>query len=67
MKTLFFQPLPPCPSYAQMAEEVKDCVWKCLVTEKEAMELNKNYIVSNLKNQGERVELRIVSKEKPTD
>lgn len=52
---------------AQMAEEVKDCVWKCLVTEKEAMELNKNYIVSNLKNQGERVELRIVSKEKPTE
>lgn len=31
------------------------------------MELNKNYIVSNLKNQGERVELRIVSKEKPTE
>ena len=52
---------------AEMAEEVKGCVWKCLVTEREAMELNEKYIVSNLKNQGERVELRIVSKEKPVE
>ncbi len=49
----------------ELAEEVKNCVWKCLVPEKEAMELNERYIVSNLKNQGEKVELRIVSKEKP--
>ena len=49
----------------ELAEEVKNCVWKCLVSEKEAMELNEKYIVSNLKNQGENVELRIVSKEKP--
>lgn len=52
---------------AQMLEEVKDCVWKCLVTEEEAEELNKKYTVSNLKNQGEKVELRIVSKEKPIE
>jgi len=52
---------------AQMAEEVKDCVWKCLVSGKEAMELNEKYIVSNLRNQGEQVELRIVSKEKPVE
>ncbi|MCM1155251.1 MAG: ABC transporter ATP-binding protein [Roseburia sp.] len=51
---------------AEIAEDVKDCVWKCLVSEKEAEELNTRYIVSNLKNQGEQVELRIVSKEKPT-
>lgn len=51
----------------EMAEEVKDCVWKCLVTEKEAMALNEKYIVSNLKNQGNQVELRIVSGEKPTE
>ena len=50
---------------AEIAEEVKDCVWKCVVSEQEAEELNKKYIVSNLKNQGEQVELRIVSKEKP--
>ena len=49
----------------ELAEEVKNCVWKCLVPEKEAMELNERYIVSNLKNQGDKVELRIVSKEKP--
>ena len=46
----------------ELAEEVKNCVWKCLVPEKEAMELNEKYIVSNLKNQGDKVELRIVSK-----
>lgn len=50
-----------------MAEEVKDCVWKCLVSEKEAAELNKKYIVSNLRNQKDQVELRIVSKEKPAE
>ena len=50
---------------AQMAEQVKDCVWKCLVSEQEAVKLNERYIVSNLKNQGSQVELRIVSKEKP--
>lgn len=50
-----------------MAEEVKDCVWKCLVSEKEATELNEKYIVSNLKNQKDQVELRIVSKEKPAE
>ncbi len=49
----------------ELAEEVRNCVWKCLVPEKEAMELNERYIVSNLKNQGDKVELRIVSKEKP--
>ena len=49
----------------ELAEEVKNCVWKCLVPEKEAMELNEKYIVSNLKNQGDKVELRIVSKERP--
>ncbi|MBD5492881.1 MAG: ABC transporter ATP-binding protein [Lachnospiraceae bacterium] len=52
---------------AQMLEGVKDCVWKCLVTEEESEVLNKKYIVSNLKNQGEKVELRIVSKEKPLE
>lgn len=52
---------------AQMLEEVNGFVWKCLVTEKEAAELNEKYIISNLRNQGEKVELRIVSKEKPVE
>lgn len=50
---------------AEMLAEVKGYVWKCLVTEREADELNAKYIVSNLKNQGDKIELRIVSKEKP--
>ncbi len=49
----------------EIAGNIKNCVWKCLVSEKEAMRLNENYIVSNLKNQGDQVELRIVSEEKP--
>ncbi|MCM1086758.1 MAG: ABC transporter ATP-binding protein [Muribaculaceae bacterium] len=50
----------------QLAEGVKDCIWKCLVSEKEAERLNGKYVISNLKNHGEQVELRIVSTEKPT-
>lgn len=49
----------------EMLKEVRDCVWKCLVAEKEADVLNEKYIVSNLKNHGDKVELRIVSKERP--
>lgn len=52
---------------AELSEDVKDHVWKCLVTETEAMELNEKFIVSNLRNQGNQVELRIVSKEKPVE
>lgn len=54
-------------SEAEMLEEAKGCVWKCLVTDKEADELNEKYIVSNLKNQGDKVELRIVAREKPIE
>ncbi|MBD5444158.1 MAG: ABC transporter ATP-binding protein [Lachnospiraceae bacterium] len=50
---------------AEMLKEVSGYVWKCLVTEKEADALNEKYIISNLKNHGDKVELRIVSKEKP--
>lgn len=49
----------------EIAEGIKNGVWRCLVSEKEAMRLNDEYIVSNLKNQGDMVELRIVSEEKP--
>lgn len=51
----------------EIAKEVEGCVWKCIVSEKEAVKMNEQYIVSNLKNQGENVELRIVSKEKPAE
>ena len=52
---------------SSIVEEGKDFVWKCLVSEKEADMLNAKYIVSNLKHQGAQGELRIVSKEKPTE
>lgn len=49
----------------QILKSVENCVWKCAVSEREAEELNKKYIVSNLKNRDDKVELRIVAKEKP--
>ncbi len=52
---------------AELLKEAERYVWKCAVTEKEADELSKKYIVSNLKNKNDKVELRIVSKEKPVD
>ena len=63
----------------QILGPVAGCVWKCVVSEKEAAELNAAYAVSNLRNyngnynndavnggyHGAQVELRIVSREKP--
>lgn len=49
----------------EILKPVENCVWKCRVGEREAEELNKQYIVSNLKNRDGKVELRIVAKEKP--
>ncbi len=52
---------------AQILEPVAGCVWKCVVSEKEADALNAIYAVSNLRaseHEGT-VELRIVSQEKP--
>lgn len=51
----------------QITAGVKGCVWECLVDVKDAEMLNQKYSVSNLKNQGEQVLLRIVSAEKPTE
>lgn len=50
---------------AQILEPVAGCVWKCIVNEKAADELNAAYAVSNLRSYEEQVELRIVSHEKP--
>lgn len=49
----------------ELMATVKDSAWKCIVEEKQVTELNKKYIVSNLRNHENGVELRIVSKEKP--
>lgn len=50
----------------EITTSVKGCVWKCIVSEKDVQELNNKYIVSNLRNSGEYVELRIISEVKPT-
>lgn len=52
---------------SQITENVNGHVWKCLVTEQEMQSLNEEYIVSNLKNCKEMIELRIVSEKKPIE
>lgn len=51
----------------QITAGVKGRVWECLVDVGEVEMLNQKYAVSNLKNQGEQVMLRIVSDQKPTE
>ncbi|MDE6388005.1 MAG: ABC transporter ATP-binding protein [Lachnospiraceae bacterium] len=52
---------------AKILEAAKGCVWKCIVSGSMADELGRQYVISNLRNQGEQVELRIVSMEKPVE
>lgn len=51
----------------KITEQVKGCVWECLVEQQEVEQLNLRYAVSNLKNKEDKVCLRIVSKQKPMD
>ncbi len=50
---------------AQILKEAEGCVWKCTVPESQVDGLDRTYVISNLRNQGDRIELRIISKEKP--
>lgn len=50
---------------AQILKEAEGCVWKCVVPETQVDDLDRQYVISNLRNQAEQVELRIISKEKP--
>ena len=52
---------------AQLLQESEGCVWKCVVPEQHADELSKQHVISNLRNQADQVELRIISKEKPVE
>ena len=52
---------------SRILQEAEGCVWKCTVPERQADELSNQYVISNLRNQADRVELRIVSKEKPIE
>lgn len=50
-----------------LLKTAEGCVWRCLVSEEKAAELNRQYMISNLRSHGDQVELRIVSEEKPTE
>ena len=49
----------------EITDKVEGCVWKCIVSEKEAGQITSSFIVSNMRSRGESVELRIVSKRQP--
>lgn len=51
----------------ELVSDHEVCVWKCLVEEKEVEGLQTKYTVSNLRPHEERIELRIVSKERPSE
>ena len=51
----------------EMTADVQGHVWKCVVPEYEVQRLNEKYVVSNLRNSGENVELRIVSDMQPVE
>ena len=51
----------------EILDDVRGCVWRCLVRENDVQRLNERYVVSNLRNCGEKVELRIVSEVRPVE
>ena len=50
---------------SEIMNDVKGHVWQCVVPEREVQKINEKYIVSNLRNSGENVELRIISEFQP--
>ena len=50
---------------AQILKEAEGCVWKCVVPENQVDSMDRKYVISNLRNQANQVELRIVSTQKP--
>lgn len=52
---------------AQILSQAAGCVWQCTVPARQAEEIDKRYVVSNLKNQADQVQLRIISPTKPTE
>ncbi len=52
---------------AQILKKAEGCVWKCVVPENQVDSMDRKYVISNLRNQANQVELRIVSTQKPTE
>lgn len=51
---------------SRMLTETEGCVWKCLVPEAEVPALERQYMISNLRPHGSKMELRVISRVKPT-
>ncbi len=51
----------------QLTATMEGCVWSCHIPAREAEEWNARYCVSNLRHEGDQVELRIVSSVKPAN
>ncbi|OKP65733.1 ABC transporter ATP-binding protein [Paenibacillus sp. P3E] len=51
----------------QLTAAMEGLVWTCHISSREVEEWNDRYCISNLRHEGDQVELRIVSKEKPSD
>ena len=49
----------------EITQRVDGCVWKCVVSENEAECLSNRCIVSNIRRNSEKVELRIISNQQP--
>lgn len=52
-------------SVAEIEASVEGCVWECRVEEKDAKHFHETYSISNLKNEGDYVNLRIVAESRP--
>lgn len=52
---------------SQITEKIQGCVWECTAEGRQTQELNERYAISNLRNCGDKVNLRIVAEEKPTE
>lgn len=52
---------------SQIIQKVDGHVWKCMISEQEMQRMNEEFLISNLRNIGEGIELRIVSEKKPMD
>lgn len=52
---------------SEITESVKGHVWKCNISEQEMQAVTDKYIVSNLRNIGDKLELRIISEEQLTE
>ena len=52
---------------SQILQEAGGYVWKCTVSPNQVDEMSARYIISNLRNQENMVELRIISTQKPTE